>query len=45
MMNDFGYYKSIIENLEKVNATQEEIRDVFGGKNDITAEFFVEWTE
>ncbi|MBR3299909.1 MAG: SIS domain-containing protein, partial [Clostridia bacterium] len=23
-MNDFGYYKSIIENLEKVNATQEE---------------------
>ena len=24
MLNDFGYYKSIIENLEKVNATQEE---------------------
>ena len=23
-MNDFGYYKAIIENLEKVNATQEE---------------------
>ena len=23
-MNDFGYYKSIIENLEKVNATQGE---------------------
>ena len=23
-MQDFGYYKSIIENLEKVNATQEE---------------------
>ncbi len=23
-MNDFGYYKSIIENLEKVNDTQEE---------------------
>ena len=23
-MNDFGYYKSIIENLEKVNATQSE---------------------
>ena len=23
-MNDFGYYKSIIENLEKVNETQEE---------------------
>ena len=23
-MNDFGYYKSIIENLEKVNKTQEE---------------------
>ena len=23
-MNDFGYYKSIIENLEQVNATQEE---------------------
>ena len=24
MINDFGYYKTIIENLEKVNATQEE---------------------
>ena len=24
MLNDFGYYKSIIENLEKVNATQEQ---------------------
>ncbi|MBQ9086893.1 MAG: SIS domain-containing protein [Clostridia bacterium] len=24
MLNDFGYYKAIIENLEKVNATQEE---------------------
>ena len=24
MLNDFGYYRSIIENLEKVNATQEE---------------------
>ena len=23
-MNDFGYYKAIVENLEKVNATQEE---------------------
>ena len=23
-MNDFGYYKAIIENLEKVNATQSE---------------------
>ena len=23
-MNDFGYYKSIIENLELVNQTQEE---------------------
>ena len=23
-MNDFGYYKSVIENLEKVNAKQEE---------------------
>lgn len=23
-MNDFGYYRAVIENLEQVNATQEE---------------------
>ena len=24
MINDFGYYKAIIENLEKINETQGE---------------------
>ena len=23
-MNDFGYFKAVLENLEKINATQEE---------------------
>ena len=31
--------------LGNINATPEEIREAFGGKDDITAEFFVEWTE
>ena len=31
--------------LGRLNATEEEVREVFGGKDDITAEFFLEWTE
>lgn len=31
--------------LGHLNATPEEIMETFGGKDDITAEFFVEWTE
>ena len=31
--------------LGHLNATPEEIKETFGGKEDITAEFFVEWTE
>lgn len=42
------YYDENTWNFTKlghINAKPEEIRDVFGGKDDITAEFFVEWTE
>jgi hypothetical protein len=42
------YYDENTWNFTKlghINATQEEIREAFGGKDDITAEFFVEWTE
>ena len=31
--------------LGKLNATEDEIREVFEGEDDIKAEFFVEWTE
>lgn len=31
--------------LGKLNAEPEEIKEAFGGKDDITAEFFLEWTE
>ncbi len=31
--------------LGHIDATPEEIKEAFGGKEDITAEFFVEWTE
>ena len=31
--------------LGHISAGPDEIREVFGGKDDITAEFFVEWTE
>ncbi len=31
--------------LGKINGTPEEIKEVFGGEDDITAEFFLEWTE
>lgn len=31
--------------LGHLNATPEEIEETFGGKNDITADFFLEWTE
>ena len=42
------YYDENTWNFTKlghINAKPEEIREVFGGKDDITAEFFVEWTE
>ncbi|MCR5509629.1 MAG: hypothetical protein K6F54_01535 [Lachnospiraceae bacterium] len=42
------YYDENTWNFTKLghlNATPEEIKEVFGGKDDITAEFFVEWTE
>ena len=42
------YYDENTWNFTKLghlNATPEEIREAFGGKDDITAEFFVEWTE
>ena len=42
------YYDENTWNFTKlghINATPEEIREAFGGKDDITAEFFVEWTE
>lgn len=42
------YYDENTWNFTKLghlNATPEEILEVFGGKDDITAEFFVEWTE
>ena len=42
------YYDENTWNFTKLghlNATPEEIREVFGGKDDITAEFFLEWTE
>ena len=42
------YYDKNTWNFTKLghlNATEEEIREVFGGKDDITADFFVEWTE
>ncbi len=31
--------------LGEINGTPEEIREAFGGEDDITAEFSVEWTE
>jgi len=31
--------------LGRLNATTDEIKEVFGGKENITAEFFLEWTE
>ncbi len=31
--------------LGRINGTPEEIKEVFGGEDDITAEFFLEWTE
>ena len=31
--------------LGRLNGTPEEIKEVFGGEDDITAEFFLEWTE
>jgi rhodanese-related sulfurtransferase len=31
--------------LGHLNATEDEIREAFGGKEDVTAEFSVEWTE
>ena len=30
---------------DRLNATEEEIKEAFGGKDDITAEFNLEWTE
>ena len=42
------YYDENTWNFTKlghIKATPEEIRETFGGKDDITAEFFVEWTE
>ena len=42
------YYDENTWNFTKLghlNAEPEEIKEVFGGKDDITAEFFVEWTE
>ena len=42
------YYDENTWNFTKlghINATPEEIREAFGAKDDITAEFFVEWTE
>ncbi len=31
--------------LGRLNATEEEIKEAFGGKENITAEFYAEWTE
>ncbi len=31
--------------LGRLNATEEEIKEYFGGAEDITAEFYLEWTE
>ena len=31
--------------LGSLNAEEDEIVEAFGGKDDITAEFFLEWTE
>ncbi len=31
--------------LGHLNGTEDEILEAFGGKEDVTAEFFVEWTE
>ena len=31
--------------LGRLNGTPEEIKEVFGGEDNITAEFFLEWTE
>ncbi len=31
--------------LGRLNGTPEEIKEVFGGEDDVTAEFFLEWTE
>ena len=31
--------------LGRLNATEEEILEIFGGKDNVTAEFFLEWTE
>ena len=31
--------------LGRLNATTDEIKEVFGGKENITAEFFLDWTE
>ena len=42
------YYDENIWNftrLGRLNGTPEEIREVFGGTDDITAEFFLEWAE
>ena len=42
------YYDENTWNFTKLghlNATTEEIQEAFGGQDDLTAEFFVEWTE
>ena len=42
------YYDENTWNFTKlghISASPDEIREAFGGKDDITAEFFVEWTE
>ncbi len=42
------YYDENTWNFTKlghINASEEEIKEVFGGEDDITAEFSVEWTE
>ena len=31
--------------LGSLNATEEEVKEYFGGTDDITAEFYLEWTE
>ncbi len=31
--------------LGRINASEEEIAEVFGGDGDIRAEFYLEWTE
>ena len=44
-MHDYGGFEKVGDLPWDLPTNDEEIEETFGGKNDITAEFFLEWTE